>query len=81
MVKGRWMEPNFNQIKFLDPTKFKGKLSAWMVSKCSTPGQREDYVKELKKYMTVDGFGSCNGKPIANKPNRNPHDARYYKYL
>nr|CDQ04055.1 BMA-FUT-1, isoform b [Brugia malayi] len=32
---------------------------AWFVSNCRTASQRERYVKHLKKYLTVDIFGSC----------------------
>uniref|UniRef100_A0A915PMA7 Fucosyltransferase n=1 Tax=Setaria digitata TaxID=48799 RepID=A0A915PMA7_9BILA len=32
---------------------------AWFVSNCNTPSKREVYVRHLKKYLTVDIFGSC----------------------
>ncbi|XP_071529225.1 alpha-(1,3)-fucosyltransferase C-like [Panulirus ornatus] len=35
------------------------KLVAWMVSHCSTSSGREFYVRELKKYVSVDVFGLC----------------------
>jgi len=39
--------------------KGKKKLAAWFVSHCSTPNKREDLVKELQKYMSIDIFGTC----------------------
>ena len=32
---------------------------AWMVSHCATDSRREDYVKELRKYIDVDVYGKC----------------------
>jgi hypothetical protein len=32
---------------------------AWYVSHCETPSRREDYVKEMMKYVDVDVFGGC----------------------
>ncbi|OQV14680.1 putative Alpha-(1,3)-fucosyltransferase C [Hypsibius exemplaris] len=37
----------------------KRKLVAWFVSNCITPGRREEYVKELQKYIPVDVYGKC----------------------
>ncbi|XP_013385387.1 alpha-(1,3)-fucosyltransferase C-like [Lingula anatina] len=37
----------------------KSKLVAWMVSHCSTQSRREEYVKELQKYIPVDVYGKC----------------------
>ena len=35
------------------------KLVAWFVSNCRTPSRREDYVRELRKYIHVDVYGRC----------------------
>ncbi|KAH9508232.1 hypothetical protein Btru_050549 [Bulinus truncatus] len=32
---------------------------AWMVSMCNVNSRREDYVKELQKYVSVDIYGGC----------------------
>lgn len=32
---------------------------AWMASHCSTDGRREDYIRQLKRYIRVDSFGYC----------------------
>ena len=32
---------------------------AWVVSNCGTHSQREQYVKELQKFIEVDVFGTC----------------------
>jgi alpha-1,3-fucosyltransferase len=37
----------------------KTKMAAWIVSYCSTHGQRELYVKELSKYVDIDSYGQC----------------------
>ena len=35
------------------------KLIAWMSSHCPTISKREEYVRELQKYVEVDTYGSC----------------------
>ena len=40
----------------------KPRLVAWMVSSCKTVSRREDYVRELQKYITVDIFGKCGNQ-------------------
>ena len=35
------------------------KLVAWFVSHCKTGSRREEYVKELQRYMEVDIYGKC----------------------
>ena len=37
----------------------KTRLVAWFVSHCKTPSQRERYVEELSKHISVDVFGRC----------------------
>ncbi|KAK7489764.1 hypothetical protein BaRGS_00018946 [Batillaria attramentaria] len=37
----------------------KTKFAAWLVSNCHTDGRREDYVKKLQKYVSVDVYGAC----------------------
>ncbi|RUS74177.1 hypothetical protein EGW08_018066, partial [Elysia chlorotica] len=37
---------------------------AWFVSNCQTPSKRQNYVRELKKYIDVDVYGAC-GTPCA----------------
>ena len=41
------------------PLANKTKMAVWPVSHCKTLSQREDYVKELSKYIEVDIFGGC----------------------
>ena len=31
----------------------------WIASHCSTPGRREDYIRQLKRYIKVDSYGAC----------------------
>ncbi|XP_013395623.1 alpha-(1,3)-fucosyltransferase C [Lingula anatina] len=44
---------------FVDVAKRKSKLVAWFTSHCQTFSRREDYVKELQKYIPVDIYGTC----------------------
>ena len=37
----------------------KSKMVAWLVSNCITSSRREDYVRELQKYIQVDVYGNC----------------------
>ncbi|XP_059351261.1 alpha-(1,3)-fucosyltransferase C-like [Daphnia carinata] len=37
----------------------KTRLVAWMVSHCETPGHRERYVSQLRKYIPVHIYGDC----------------------
>ena len=39
---------------------FKKHLAVAMISHCNTHGLREDYIKELKKYIPVDNYGGCD---------------------
>lgn len=41
-----------------DYSQGKTKKVAWFVSNCGTLNKREDYVKELSKYIDVDIYGS-----------------------
>jgi alpha-1,3-fucosyltransferase len=36
---------------------------AWVVSNCNAASGRDDYVRELQKYIPVDVFGRCSGTP------------------
>lgn len=49
----------------------KTKFAAWLVSHCSTFGKREDYIKLLRKYISVDAYGGCS----ANKCPRSTDDS------
>ena len=43
-------------------------MAAWLVSKCETPGKREIFVKELRKYLLgVKVFGRCGKMSIFPK--------------
>ncbi|CAL1527929.1 unnamed protein product [Lymnaea stagnalis] len=51
--------PNYGEI-----AKMKNKTAAWFVSNCKTQSRREDYVKEMQKYIDVDIYGAC-GQPCS----------------
>lgn len=37
----------------------KKRLIMWFVSRCQSPNRREEFVRELSKYIPVDVYGSC----------------------
>lgn len=45
--------------KKLDYMKGKKKLIAWMASNCKTSSRREEYVRQLQKYIPIDIYGKC----------------------
>ena len=47
----------------------KKKSIVWFVSHCRTRNRREDYVKELKKYIDVDIYGQCGALQCARHGN------------
>ncbi|CAG2114431.1 unnamed protein product, partial [Medioppia subpectinata] len=49
----------------------KTKLIAWIVSHCDTSGGRQQYVRELQEYITVDVYGGCG--PYDCQPRRSVH--------
>ena len=55
------MWPRQNKSKYIPriPLSKKHKMALWPVSHCRTSSHREDYVKELSKYITVDIYGGC----------------------
>lgn len=64
--------------------KKKTKMTAWMVSHCSTDGNREKYITQLKKFIDVDTYGSCGlGTCPFNKTDRciENFSNQYYFFL
>jgi len=53
--------PSFNSIMRRHQLK-KKKLVAWVTSTCPTAVRRENYVRELSKYISVDIYGGCGQK-------------------
>ncbi|XP_013415794.1 alpha-(1,3)-fucosyltransferase C [Lingula anatina] len=51
-------DPPLNR-DFVEVAKKKKKLVAWMSSHCPVSSKRDEYVKELQKYIPVDIYGSC----------------------
>lgn len=45
----------------------KTKKVAWFVSNCDTSSGRENYAKELQKYMDVDVYGKCGTLKCVNR--------------
>ena len=55
------LKDNFNIIP-LNNNKIKStnqSIVVWMASHCQTDGRREDYVRELNRYISVDSYGNC----------------------
>ncbi|XP_063414149.1 4-galactosyl-N-acetylglucosaminide 3-alpha-L-fucosyltransferase FUT6-like [Mytilus trossulus] len=50
---------NPNKLNYTKIFQAKQKDIAWIVSHCGTNSRREDYVKELQKYINVDIYGEC----------------------
>lgn len=63
----------------------KTKLVAWMVSNCGDSSGRLQYVKNLKKFISVDVFGACGPlkckKNLVNRTCLNDISKDYYFYL
>ncbi len=51
--------PKETSFKLKYPLSARPRLVAWVVSHCETASKREDYVKELKRYIDVDIYGKC----------------------
>jgi alpha-1,3-fucosyltransferase len=58
----------------------KKKLVAWFVSHCVTPNRREDYVRELSKYIPVDIYGKCGNLTCSNRKHCKEMIRRDYKF-
>ncbi|RXG54880.1 Alpha-(1,3)-fucosyltransferase C [Armadillidium vulgare] len=59
------MDENLSQDAVM---KTKNKMAAWMVSNCKTPSKREEYVRELQKFIPVDIYGSCGPLKCTKDP-------------
>ncbi|XP_042888437.1 alpha-(1,3)-fucosyltransferase C-like [Penaeus japonicus] len=46
------------------------RLIAWMSSHCSTVSKREEYVRELSRYIPVDKYGSCGQRCDRRSPRK-----------
>ncbi|XP_046595687.1 alpha-(1,3)-fucosyltransferase C-like isoform X2 [Neodiprion lecontei] len=57
-----WSQPSDDPMRLRLDVTFEGKMKpiAWLVSNCDTPGKRERYVNELRKYVQVDVIGKCS---------------------
>ena len=60
----------------------KKKTAAWIVSNCLTHSQREDYVAELRKHISVDVYGECGKHKCRELKGRSCHDhiQKEYKF-
>ncbi len=76
---------NVTDIDYKKPVpawiKGKNKLVAWYVSHCDTYIQREEYARQLGKYIPVDIFGRCSNRwPCTKKCNDNEKLRNDYKF-
>lgn len=70
----------FEKYKSLYLKPSRTKSIAWIVSNCKTTGKREELVRELKKYIPVDVYGSC-GTLKCDKPHFTPNYLDCYQRL
>ena len=59
----------------------KNKLVTWMVSNCETSGLRENYVRELIKYVDLDVYGECGTMRCTSNKDCNEALIKYKFYL
>ncbi|XP_046546800.1 glycoprotein 3-alpha-L-fucosyltransferase A-like [Haliotis rubra] len=59
-------------VNISDVLRRKSRSIAWFVSNCGTPSKREVYVKELRKYIDVDIYGSCRYNMSYHCPKERP---------
>ncbi|CAG5131261.1 unnamed protein product [Candidula unifasciata] len=67
--------PNYYEI-----AKNKTRSAVWIVSHCSTQSKREQYVKQMQKYIDVDILGAC-GTPCKTSSVCDNLGAKYKFYL
>lgn len=58
-VRGHAKYRSLAGVDYAKKKKKKGAVVAWFASECATQSKREDYVRELQKYIEVDVFGAC----------------------
>jgi hypothetical protein len=56
----------------------KSKLVAWFVAHCSTPIRREEYVRQLSEFVTVDIYGRCGKDCPSNCDDLLRTDYKFY---
>lgn len=69
--------------KWLQASQIESKHEAkvmWLVSNCVTRSRREDYIKELAKYIKIDVYGKC-GKQFGSSLNVMPDPCAQNKTL
>ncbi|XP_041361779.1 glycoprotein 3-alpha-L-fucosyltransferase A-like [Gigantopelta aegis] len=69
-------------IDYLPAARNKTKQVAWFVSHCTTPSRRQNYVKELRKYISVDTYGACGDLRCLPEGSTKCFDmlSRHYKF-
>ena len=58
----------------------KKKLAAWLVSHCDAVSERDVFVETLQRYIPVDVFGSCSGRPCPDTPELSCRDYLGHNY-
>ena len=61
--------------------KQKYRLVLWMVSNCETSGLRENYVRELSKYVDIDVYGDCGNMECTSDKKCDEALLKYKFYL
>ncbi|XP_061187078.1 alpha-(1,3)-fucosyltransferase fut-1-like [Saccostrea echinata] len=52
---------------YTDVFQKKKQFGVWMSGHCPVPSRRRDYIKELKKYIQIDMFGSCGDRVCGHR--------------
>lgn len=63
------INPHYDFEKLKQTWRSKSTLAVWAVSHCNVDSRREEYVRELRKFATIDIYGKC-GTKICPKDNR-----------
>jgi alpha-1,3-fucosyltransferase len=61
---GGWLNPDFTDESNAKDFRHKRRFASWLVSKCVTPGRREEYVNELQKLVNIHIYGNCVQNPL-----------------
>jgi len=56
-------------------------IVAWMASHCPTDSRREDYARQLKRYIGVDAYGGCGNLRCAKDSRANGSPERCYDMI
>ena len=56
-------------------------MATWLVSKCTTPGRREQYVRKIQEYLDLDVFGKCGLRKLPKSDSDDEKQLDVYRKL